>query len=126
MTNTLHESRYGHSAQRPCPDWCTECEHNLGPDGAFYHRGPAHTVTIYTDNAQAFIPMTVRPEYFEKLPEDRGPEHDPPDLEAPLVRLEAASGVEGSLTPEAARDLAQALIDATDIIAGRRRPLAEP
>jgi hypothetical protein len=51
--------------------------------------------------------MTVRPEYFDKLPEDRGPEHDPPELEAPLVRLEAASGIEASLTPQAAVQLAE-------------------
>jgi hypothetical protein len=124
MDEDENDDRYGHSEERGCPDWCMECLHDVGPDGAFWHKGPPHTIDVYGEReGSVLVPLVVRAEYFDKLPEDRGPEHDVPDLEVPIVRIEVdADGVDLSLTPGRARQLAAALISAADTITGAPQP----
>ena len=96
-----------------------ECDHDAGPDGAFWHHSTPHTVEVYGEREGAvLVPLVVRAEYFDKISQDRGPEHDVPDLEVPFVRIEVdADGVDLSLTPDRARHLAAALINVADDIA---------
>jgi hypothetical protein len=71
------------------------------------------------------VPLLVLADYIDKLPEDRGPEHDVPDLEAPIVRLEVEADTVGlSLTPARARQLAAALIATADTIEAPPLPAA--
>ena len=114
--DTAEPPTFTHTEDRQCPPWCHECIHNLGPDGAFWHRGEPITVEVYGEN-EGFSPMLVLAEYFDKLPADRGCGGDPVEMEAPVVRLEVeAEAVGVSLTPARARQLAAALVALADEI----------
>jgi hypothetical protein len=108
----------GHTEERACPPWCHECEHDAGPEEAFWHKGEPFTVDVYGEGKGSVpVPLVVQAEYLDKLPEDRGCGHDVPDLEAPVVRLEVEADAAGlSLTPARARQLAAALIATADAI----------
>ena len=104
--------QFGHSSQRGCPAWCYECEHDCGPEGAFWHHGPPHETILYGESSE-LLSATVRATFFDKLPADFGT--DPADLERPFVRFEVPDdGVDLSLTPAQARQLAAALLRAAD------------
>jgi hypothetical protein len=115
-TEPTHQS--GHTEERACPDWCYECLHDVGPEGAFWHKGEPFTVGVYGEREGSVpVPLVVQAEYLDKLPEDRGCGRDVPDLEAPVVRLEVKADAVGlSLTPARARQLAAALIATADTI----------
>ena len=51
-------------------------------NGAFWHRGPATTVSVFGGTVR-LIPLTIRAGYMDKLPQDRGTE--PVALESPYV-----------------------------------------
>src|SRR6266536_4001823 len=110
--------RCGHTEERPCPDWCYECLHDVGPEGAFWHKGEPFTVGVYGEReGSVLVPLVVQAEYLDKVPEDRGCGRDVPDLEEPVVRLEVEADAVGlSMTPARARQLAAALIAAADTI----------
>jgi uncharacterized protein DUF6907 len=127
MTAAQPRRRSWHTEERGCPAWCYECLHNVGPDGALWHRGEPIAVDVYGEREGAvLVPLVVLAEYFDKLPEHRGPEYDVPDLEAPVVRLEVEADAVGlSMTPARARQLAAALIATADTIEPVPQP-AEP
>lgn len=110
--------RWRHTEERACPPWCYECIHDVGPEGAFWHKGEPISIDVYGEREGAVaVPLVVQAEYLDKLPEDRGCGHDVPDLEAPVVRLEVEADAVGlSMTPARARQLAAALIATADAI----------
>jgi hypothetical protein len=118
MAATERARRSRHTEERPCPDWCYECLHDVGPQGAFWHNGKPFTVDVYGEREGSVpVPLMVQAEYLHKLPEDRGCGRDVPDLEEPVVRLEVEADAVGlSMTPARARQLAAALIAAADTI----------
>ncbi len=101
-----------HSRTRGCPDWCVQCMHEPVRDGAFWHRGPATTISVYGGTTRP-IPLTIRAGYMDKLPKDWGTE--PADLEKPYVTMDVPDeGRMFTLTPAAAYEVAAALISAAD------------
>ena len=91
-----------HSRTRGCPDWCVECMHEPVRDGAFWHRGPATTISVYGGTTRP-IPLTIRAGYMDKLPKDWGTE--PADLEKPYVTMDVPTraGCSPSPRPRAMR-----------------------
>jgi hypothetical protein len=126
MAATKPRRLSGHTKERGCPPWCYECLHDVGPDGAIWHKGEPITVDVYGEReGPLLVPLLVLADYLDKLPEDRGPEHDVPDLEVPVVRLEVEADAVGlSLTPARARQLAAALIATADTIEAEPLPAA--
>ncbi len=101
-----------HSRTRGCPDWCVECMHEPVRDGAFWHRGPATTISVYSGTTRP-VPLTIRAGYMDKLPKDWGTE--PADLEKPYVTMNVPDGGRMfTLTPTAAYEMATALTSAAD------------
>lgn len=120
--------RFTHTKERGCPPWCFECFHDLGPDGAFWHKGEPIAVDVYGEREGAVpVPLIVQAEYLDKLPKDRDSGRDPADLEAPVVRLEVDADAVGlSLTPARARQLAAALVATADMIESASPLAAQP
>lgn len=126
LTATEPTQQSGHTEERTCPDWCHDCEHDAGPDGAIWHKGEPFTVDVYGEReGSVLVPLVVQAEYLDKLPEGRGCGHDVPDLEAPVVRLEVEADAVGlSLSPARARQLAAALVATADTIEAVQSPAA--
>jgi len=101
-----------HSDTRGCPDFCVECLHEPVRDGAFWHRGPATTISVYGGTTRP-VPLTVRAGYMDKLLKDWGTE--PADLENPYVTVEVPDeGRMFTFTPAAAYEMAAAMTSAAD------------
>jgi hypothetical protein len=101
-----------HSRTRGCPDWCVECMHEPVRDGAFWHRGPATTISVFGGTTRP-IPLTIRAGYMDKLPKDWGTE--PADLEKPYITMDVPDESRMfTLTPVAAYEMAAALTSAAD------------
>jgi hypothetical protein len=124
MAATEPNRRCQHPEERACPDWCYECLHDVGPEGAFWHKGAPISMDVYGEHEGSVpVPLVVLAEYLDMLPEDRGRGHNAPDLDQPLVRLEVEADAVGlSMTPARARQLAAALIATADTIEARSLP----
>lgn len=116
------------ATQHACPCWCFECLSNVGPEGAFWHRSEPIKIDVYGEHEGGVpVPLAVRAEYLDKLPEDQHCGHGVPNLEAPVVRLEVDADAVGlSLTPAGARQLAASLVATADLIETAPSATAEP
>jgi hypothetical protein len=69
MTATEHARPSGHTEERACPDWCHECEHDAGPEGAVWHKGELFAVDVYGEReGSVLVPLVVRPSTWTNCP----------------------------------------------------------
>ncbi len=119
MSKDDYDGPSKHSKTRGCPEWCVECMHEPIRNGAFWHRGPAITVSVFGGTVRS-IPLTIRAGYMDKLPKDRGTE--PAALEAPYVTIDVPDeGTSLTLSPTAAYEAAAALVRAANAATAAHR-----